>query len=383
MNRMKKCSAAGICGGCRYQGMEYQHQLDAKQKKTEKLLSGFGHVEKIEGCEDPYRYRNKVQVSFGKDDHNRIIMGNYVTSTHTIVPVSDCQLASEKANHIFNTIRKLAVSFRLSIFDEHSMQGFLRHVMVRNSSDDEEYMVVIVSGSPVFPRKNDCINALLKECPYITTIIHNVNNRHTSMILGPRSNVIYGKGYIEDELCGKLYRLSAQSFYQINHAQTEKLYRTAVEFAALTGKERVIDAYCGIGTIGMTVADKAREVLGVEINQQAIRDAVKNAKVNGVTNIRFDCQDAGKYMVELAKDNQKIDVVIMDPPRAGADEAFLSSLVRLKPEKIVYISCNPVTQKDDLNYLCKRGYQVKRIKPFDLFPFTEHVECVALLKKTK
>ncbi|MBE6125482.1 MAG: 23S rRNA (uracil(1939)-C(5))-methyltransferase RlmD [Erysipelotrichaceae bacterium] len=378
---LKPCPVREVCGGCQLQHLTYRKQLEFKLEKARREVGSFGSVDEIIGMDDPYFYRNKVQISFGYDYKGRVLAGNYVTSTHTIVPVKQCQLADKKANDIFNTIISLQKSFRLSVFDEHAMQGFLRHVLVRTSSDGEEVMVVIVAGSPIFPKKNGFINALLDKHPYITTIVLNVNNRRTSMILGDRSMVLYGKGYIEDELLGYTFRISPSSFYQVNHVQTEKLYRLVSEFAQLKKEDVVMDAYCGTGTIGITLADQCKEVLGVEINKEAVRDAGKNARINGISNISFYCDDAGKYMVRMALQKQKVNVVIMDPPRAGSDEKFLSSLIRLNPDRIVYVSCNPVTQKRDLKYLTARGYKVKKIKAVDMFPFTEHVECVALLKR--
>ncbi len=378
-NEIRKCPAAELCGGCQLQGVPYPEQLRIKQEKVEKLLGNYGKVEPIHGMNFPYFYRNKVQISFGKDHKGRILMGNYVPSSHVIVPVASCQLASNCANEIFQTIGRLLKSFRLSVFDENSMEGFLRHVMVRSSHDEESVMVVLVTGSPIFPKKHDFIEALLKAHPNITTIVQNINSRRTSMILGERNIILHGKGYIEDELCGSVFRLSPHSFYQTNHKQTEYLYTKAISFAGLKKTDTVIDAYCGIGTIGLTMAEHVREVLGVEINKTAIKDAIKNAKINNCDNITFICDDAGKYMQKLAYDKKKIDVVIMDPPRSGSDEKFLSSLVKLGPERVVYISCNPVTQKRDLKYLTAKGYKVTKIQPVDMFPHTEHVECIALL----
>ena len=377
---LKPCPVREVCGGCQLQNMTYPQQLDFKLKKAVREIGSFGHVDGIEGMEYPYYYRNKVQISFGKDYKGRVLAGNYVTSTHTIVPVKICQLASLQANEIFNTIISLQKSFKLSVFDEQAMEGFLRHVLVRTSSDGEEVMVVIVAGNPVFPKKSGFIKALLEKHPYISTIVLNVNKKRTSMILGDKNTVLFGKGYIEDELCGYTFRISPSSFYQINHSQTEKLYSIAKKFAELKKTDVVMDTYCGIGTIGITMANDCKEVLAVEINREAIKDAVKNAKLNGINNISFHCDDAGKFMVKQAYDKQKVDVVIMDPPRAGSDEKFLSSLVKLNPDRVVYVSCNPVTQKRDLKYLTRHGYEVKKMKAVDMFPFTDHVETVVQLK---
>ena len=377
--KLPTCPVGTICGGCQYQGTSYEKQLELKQKYEEKLLSSFGKVNQIKGMEYHYFYRNKVQVTFGRDYKGRIVYGNFVTSTHKIVQIKECQIASRISNAIFRTIRELVLSFKLSIFDEDRMEGFLRHVLVRTTRNEEEVMVVLVTGEQVFPNRRDFINALLRKHPQIVTVIQNVNRRRTSMILGERETVLYGKGYIIDELCGKQFRISSKSFYQVNYAQTEYLYNTAISLADIRKEDTVLDAYCGIGTIGMVMADHAGKVIGVELNKAAVNDARNNAKMNNVNNIEFVCADAGKYMQKAVRDKENIDVVIMDPPRAGADDKFLSSLVKLSPERIVYISCNPVTLKRDLTYLKKKSYEVKNIQPVDMFPFTDHVECIALL----
>ena len=376
MTYVNKCPAAKYCGGCRYQGKSYAEQLALKQQFVQSLYAGCP-VEPIIGAADPYNYRNKVQFAFGSS-RGRVIYGNYVPSTHQIVEIDDCQIAARQANAITADIRKLAVSFRLSIFDENSMAGFLRHVMVRTAHKTGQVMVILVAGTHVFPKKKDFIRELRKLHPEITTIILNVNSRHTSMVLGDKTEVLYGRGFIEDILCGKIFRISPASFYQINAEQTEKLYTEAIRLADLQKDEVLLDAYCGIGTIGIVASDSVREVIGVEINKIAIKDARINAELNDADNISFFCQDAGKFMVNT---NRKIDAVIMDPARAGADEKFLSSLIRLKPKKIVYISCNPVTQKRDVRYLAGRGYEVQCVQPVDMFPFTEHIETVVLMSR--
>ena len=242
-------------------------------------------------------------------------------------------------------------------------------------------MVVLVLGSPILPSKNNFVKALRKLHPEITTIILNVNNQKTSMILGEKETVLYGKGYIEDELCGHIFRISSKSFYQVNTAQTEKLYTKAIELAGLTGKERVIDAYCGIGTIGLIASDKAKEVISVELNPDAVKDAIVNAKRNGIKNVHFYQNDAGVFMRQMADEGESADVVFMDPPRSGSDEKFLSSVVTLNPKRVVYVSCDPTTLARDLKYLTKHGYSAVTAVPVDMFPATEHVETVCLLSK--
>ena len=241
--------------------------------------------------------------------------------------------------------------------------------------------MVLVLASPVFPSGKNFAKALLKLHPEITTVVQNVNDRQTSMVLGEKEKVLYGKGYIVDELLGCRFRISARSFYQVNPVQTKHLYRTAVEFAGLTGKEKVLDAYCGIGTIGLIASKKAAQVMAVELNREAVRDAITNAKLNQIKNVRFVCDDAGKFMEKAAAAREHYDVVFMDPPRSGSSEAFLRSLLRLSPDRVVYISCNPVTLARDLETLTKK-YRVERIQPVDMFPFSEHTEvCVSLGRK--
>ena len=377
------CSVAKKCGGCRYQGVPYQDQLRKKQKITEGLLKKFGKVEPIIGMEDPYYYRNKVHAAFGRDRKGNVISGIYEEKSHRIVSVDDCMIEDKKSQEIIRTIRGMLKSFKIKTYNEDTGYGLFRHVLIRVGHVTRQVMVVLVLGSPILPSKNNFVKALLKLHPEITTIVLNVNDKKTSMVLGDRETVLYGKGYIEDELCGCRFRISPKSFYQINSVQTEILYNKAIEFAGLTGNETVIDAYCGIGTIGLIAAGKAKEVIGVELNGDAVRDAVRNAKMNAVENARFYENDAGIFMTEMAAAGEHADVVFMDPPRAGSDEAFLSSIVTLAPKKVVYISCNPQTQARDLAYLRKHGYQAEGCWPYDLFPMTEHVETVVLMSRVQ
>lgn len=375
-----KCPSQKKCGGCQYLHMSNERQLAVKQKKAEELLKSYCPVHKIVGMKEPYHYRNKVHAVFSYC-HGAVISGTYAEGTHAVVPVENCLLEDQRADAIIATIRSLLKSFKIRTYDEDTGYGLFRHVLIRTAHATGEIMVVLVLGSPILPSKNNFVKALRKTHPEITTIVLNVNDKKTSMVLGEKETVLYGKGYIEDVLCGCRFRISAKSFYQINSLQTERLYAKAMELAGLTGKERVIDAYCGIGTIGMVAAKHAKEVIGVELNRDAVRDAVRNAKMNEMKNIRFYANDAGVFMTQMAEEGEHADVVFMDPPRAGSDEAFLASVVRLLPERIVYISCNPETQARDLEYLTQHGYTAKGAWPFDLFPFTEHVETVCLLTR--
>ena len=397
------CPYAKKCGGCDYQGMSYEQQLQEKQAYVRKNIGDYCKVLPIIGMENPYHYRNKVHAVFDVERRGKhanggrrtagnghakaapggVISGVYKAGTHEVINIDSCEIEDELSSAIIRDIRGLLHSFKIKTYDEDTGYGLLRHVLVRRGFHSGEVMVVLVLGSPILPSKNNFVKALRKLHPEITTVVVNVNDKQTSMVLGEKETVIYGKGYIEDTLCGCTFRISPKSFYQVNPVQTEILYNKAITYAGLTGKEKVIDAYCGTGTIGLIAASKAKEVIGVELNRDAVKDAVINAKRNNIKNEQFYNADAGKFMVELSEQNKKVDVVFMDPPRAGSDEAFLSSVVKLAPKKVVYVSCNPETLARDLKYLTRHGYQAVECQPCDMFPFTKHVETVVLLSHKK
>lgn len=382
-NKIEICSIARKCGGCDFQGIPYEKQLKKKEKQVRELLKEFCKVENIIGMKNPYHYRNKIHAVFDRSKNGTIISGIYSEGTHKVIPVEACQIEDEKADKIINDIRNLLKSFKIKTYDEDTGYGLLRHVLIRTGFKSGQIMVVLVLGSSILPSKNNFVKAIRKLNPEISTIVINVNDKKTSMILGDKQSVIYGKGYIEDELCNCIFRISPKSFYQVNPIQTEILYNKAIEFADLTGNEKVLDAYCGIGTIGIIASKKAKQVIGVELNKDAIKDAIINAKINNISNIRFYNNDSGKFMLQMEEKNEKVDVVFMDPPRAGSNKEFLTSMVKLKPNKIVYISCNLLTLQRDLKYIVKNGYQVKKAVPIDLFPMTTHVETVVLMSRVK
>lgn len=377
----KKCLYNKKCGGCQYLHLEYSKQLEKKQKEVTSLLKSFGKVRPIIGMEDPYHYRNKVHGVVAADRQGNGYTGIYEEKSHRIIRVDSCLIENQKADEIMQSVVGLMKSFKMKPFNEDTGYGFLRHILIRTGYHTGEIMVVLITASPVFPSKNNFVKALRKKHPEITTIVANVNDRHTSMVLGEKQQILYGKGYIEDILCGKRFRISPKSFYQVNPEQTEVLYGKAIEYAGLTGKETVIDAYSGIGTIGMIASDHAKQVISVELNGEAVRDAISNAKINQIKNIRFYKADAGDFMVQMAARKQKADVVFMDPPRSGSDKKFMDSLLKLAPKKVVYVSCNPETLKRDLAYLISKGYRVKEIQPVDQFPLTVHTEVVCCLHR--
>jgi len=376
------CPNAKKCSGCQLQNLTYPEQLKMKQARLVSLLGKFGHVNNIIGMDEPTHYRNKMQAAFGYRD-GKVISGIYQSASGRIVPTDSCMLENEAADRIVVTIRNMCKGFKIKPYDLRTGKGYLRHVMVRCGFASGEIMVVLVTVKGDFPSKRSFVNELLRRHPEITTVVHNVNPTETALFLGRDSEILYGEGYISDKLCSLDFRISPRSFYQVNPVQTEVLYSVAKKFASLSGEERVIDAYCGTGTIGLTMADAACEVIGVEVNEDAVRDAKENAKLNGITNAKFYAVDAGEFMSALAAKGEKADVVITDPPRAGCSMKFLKSLISLAPKRIVYVSCNPETLARDLRTLTKDGYKVKKIQPVDMFPYTGHVETVVCLSREK
>ena len=374
------CPISRRCGGCKYKNAVYASSLRAKGQTLVRLLGRFGHIEKIVGAKAPFGYRNKVQAMFGYSG-GKLVSGVYQASERRMIPSERCLLSDERADEIILTIRELCPKFKIKAYDPRSGRGCLRHVLVRIAEATGEIMVVLVTAEGTLPSARSFTNELVRRHGEITTVVHNVNNTKTPLFLGEESHTLYGDGYITDRLCGLEFRISPRSFYQVNSSQTEALYTRAVELASLTGRERVIDAYCGTGTIGLCAASGAGEVIGVELNPDAVRDAEDNARRNGVANARFVCGDAGEFMEELARAGESADVVITDPPRAGCSRRFLDSLLTLSPERIVYVSCNPETLARDLSVLTKNGYTLKHIQGFDMFPFTEHVETVTLITR--
>ena len=374
------CPIARRCGGCQHKNLVYNTSLRKKQDTLARLLSPYVTPDKIIPSPSPLHYRNKVQAAFGSIG-GKTVSGIYQSSERKLIPCEGCLLEDERADAIVNTIRELCPRFSIRAYDMRRGVGFLRHVLVRVAKNTSEIMVVLVTARGEFKSERSFVNELVRRHPEITTVVHNINDTDTPLFLGGESRTLYGDGYVRDTLCGLSFRISAQSFYQVNTEGAEKLYSLAREYAALTGGERVLDAYCGTGTIGLTLAGAAREVVGVELNSRAVADAENNAKINGIENAAFVCADAGEYMSEAALCGEHFDVVVTDPPRAGCSRKFLSSLVKLAPERIVYVSCNPETLARDLRLLTSDGYKVTRARGVDMFAFTEHVECVVCLTR--
>ena len=335
--------------------------------------------------ETPYHYRNKVISTFTTGWGGKLTSGIYAANSHKVLPVESCLLQDEVLDKTMLAVRAAAGTCHYQPFNEDKGTGLLRHCLLRRGVMTGQVMVVLVTAQPVLPGAKNFVKALLteaeKQSVTITTIVQNVNDRKTSVVLGDMEKVLYGKGFILDTLCGKTYAISPRSFYQINHTQTEVLYGLAVDAAHLTGKEVVLDAYCGIGTIGLTAADHAKQVVGVEVNREAVHDAIGNAKHNGVKNARFFAADATRWIGEAAAAGERADVIFMDPPR----EALRRSLSKAWPawprNRVVYVSCNPVTLARDLELLTRKGYKVESSTPVDMFPHSEHVEAIVSLQR--
>ena len=357
----------------------YEEQTAKKQQLVEELIGDFGRVDQIIRMKNPDHYRNKVTSVFAPDRKGKPVCGIYKAGTHEVVPVKSCLIEDTRADRIIQTVFALAESFKIRVYDEDRGTGLLRYVQVRTARGTRQVMVTLVTADAVFPPAKKFVNALIKRHPEITTVVQNINDKQTTMVLGEREKVLYGPGYIEDILCKKRFRISSRSFYQVNSLQTEKLYNIALDYAGFSGKERILDAYCGIGTIGIIASDRCKEVLSVELNPEAVKDAKVNAKLNGAGNVEVYRNDAGRFMRDMAAKKEKLDVLFLDPPRSGASEEFLFAALELKPSKIVYVSCEPTTLARDLDILTRGGYEMKKAVPVDMFPYTEGVETVVLL----
>ena len=375
-----KCKICTSCGGCQYQQLEYTAQLKYKTKRVKEALSRIAHVKQdvlpCIGASHPYNYRNKIQVPFVKDRHGVVKYGFYKENTHIIMPIKECAIEDKKAAPILWDIKLLLEEMNIPTYNEDSGKGILRYVLIRTSYHYDELMVVLVTTQMNFPGQRNFVNELVSRHPEITTVVENVNSRKTNVILGDKEKVLYGKGHIKDNILGLTFEISASSFFQINPEQVEKLYQTALNLVNPNNEEIVLDAYSGVGTIGLIAARNAKKVISVEINKSAHKNAIENAKRNNINNIQFVCDDAGKFITKHIGD---IDVLIMDPPRSGSDETFLSTVMNKRIKKIIYVSCNPETLARDIEYLSKL-YEVKYVQPVDMFPMTAHVETVVELE---
>ena len=383
-----RCPSARQCGGCQLQAMSYEEQLKFKENKVRNNLSRIGGLteipmEPIIGMEEPWRYRNKAQFPFGKDKNGRIITGFYAGRTHAIIEQEDCLLGVEENQPILDCIRGFMEEYHIAPYEEETHKGLVRHVLIRKGFTTGELMVCLVLNGDVEKLKAPAVlvERLVKLFPsHMASISCSINREKTNVIMGKEIVNLYGPGYITDYIGNVCYRISPLSFYQVNPVQTQKLYGTALEYAGLTGEETVWDLYCGIGTISLFLAQKAKKVYGVEIIPQAIDDARANAKLNHFENVEFFVGKAEEVLPEQYEKNQVYaDTIVVDPPRKGCDSVCLDTIVKMAPEKVVYVSCDSATLARDVKYLGERGYEVKRVKTVDMFPWSGHVETVCLL----
>ncbi|WP_112179854.1 23S rRNA (uracil(1939)-C(5))-methyltransferase RlmD [Paraliobacillus zengyii] len=379
------CNVYFQCGGCQLQHMSYTMQVDMKRNQVNNSLKKVGHIQDVIvhptiGMVDPWRYRNKVQIPVA-EKNGGLITGFYRKKSHEIIDEMDrCIITSEVNDRMVEAVRSIADRHGISAYDEKSHRGILRHIMVRTGEATNETMIVIVTRTAELPHKKELIKELHETYPHVKSIIHNINKERTNVILGKESKLLWGEAYIYDKIGDIKFAISGKSFYQVNPTQTKKLYDKALEYANLTGGETVIDAYCGIGTISLFLAQKAKKVYGVEIVPEAIEDAKNNAKLNQMDNVEFVVGQAEKIMPWWTAQGLKPDVIVVDPPRKGCEEALLEAMTTMQPKRIVYVSCNPSTLARDLRILEDGGYQTKQIQPVDMFPQTMHVEAVALLE---
>lgn len=386
MSDVGNCTAFGRCGGCSSLNVPYEEQLAAKDSVIAKLFAGLaepGAIRRIKGMQDPYHYRDKVIAPLvpgkrGPKGGREIRTGMYAKGTHDIVESDGCLLESEVAQKVVRAVVSIMRKHGVEPYNEDTERGFLRHVVVRVGHESGEVLVTLVTNGDEFPHSKSFCRELVKRVPQVTTVVQNINTRQTNVVLGDKERVLYGPGFILDTLCGMSFRISSQSFYQVNSQQTEVLYRTAIALAELEGGEAVIDAYCGTGTIGLVAAGEnpGCQLVGVDSEASSIRDARQNAKHNGVENAEFLVADATDFMRETSR---SASVLLMDPPRSGSTPEFLAAAAALAPERIVYISCNPQTQARDVRLLIDAGYAIDAVQPVDMFPHTDHIECVVRL----
>ena len=377
-----KCPHFNLCGGCSKLNLSYEEEIKEKEEYVNKLFSSIGYKKPVEvvKADNPYYYRNKVMMAFKLSKTKKVVSGIYEEHSRKIGPVNDCLNQSEEINRVLKSVNIALSKNKITPFVNG---GFVKHVLVRHAIKTNQIMVVIVTASEMFPGRANFVKDLLKLEPKVTTIIQNIQSRDTSIVLGTKERVLYGKGFIVDELCGLKFKLSARSFFQINPVQTEKLYSIAMEFANLRVGNTVIDAYSGIGTIGMVASKTCGKVICVENNPDAVNDAKFNAKFNNISNVNFYCEDSTKFINELALNKIKIDCVILDPPRTGTTYNFISAIAKMGVKRVVYVSCGPETLIRDLKIFKDFGYEIKNAKCVDMFSKTEHVESVCCLQKVE
>lgn len=374
------------CGGCQLQHMSYNLQLQMKQNQVRNVMKKIGHLEHVPihpiiGMDNPFHYRNKVQIPVGEKD-GKLITGYYQKRSHRIVEDLDtCSSQADEINEILPEVKKIVNRIGIEAYDEENHRGVLRHIMIRTGYATKETMLVLVTKTNKLPGKEILIQELTDKFPDIKSIVQNINDQRTNLILGEKTKVLWGEEYIHDKIGELTFAISAKSFYQVNPVQTKVLYDKALEYAKIDENDVVIDAYCGIGTISLFLAQKAKKVYGVEVVPEAIHDAKANAKLNGMNNVEFVVGQAEKIMPEWKREGLDPDVIVVDPPRKGCAPEFLEAMIEMEPKRIVYVSCNPSTLARDLRILEDGGYRTNEVQPVDMFPNTTHVEAIALIQR--
>ena len=368
------------CGGCPLLPLPYPEQVAKKQARVSTLLGHYAPVEPLRAMQEPWHYRNKAIATFAMQ-RGKLVLGLYAEGSHRVLPGCQCLLQSEVLNRTLSAVLDAARACRWVAYDEDRGTGLVRHAVLRTSREGK-VLVTLVTARPELPGSRNFCTALRKAAPWVVGIVQNINPTQTSAVLGNREKTLFGRDFVTDTLCGLQFAISSRSFYQVNPVQTEVLYRTALELAALTGKETVIDAYCGIGTIGLSAAARAGRVIGVERNPAAARDAAANARRNRIANAEFVCADATEWMMQQA-DKLRPDVIFLDPPRAGSTPECIAAVAKMNPRRIVYVSCDPETLARDIVLFGRNGYRARRCLPVDLFPHTKHVETVVQLVRKK
>uniref|UniRef100_C5D537 RNA methyltransferase, TrmA family n=1 Tax=Geobacillus sp. (strain WCH70) TaxID=471223 RepID=C5D537_GEOSW len=377
------CPIYKQCGGCQLQHLSYEGQLRAKQKHVKEVMARIGKLENVIvhpviGMKDPWRYRNKAQVPVGEREGG-LVAGFYQERSHEIIDMDACLIQQEMNDVVVQTVKKICEKYKVPAYNEVTHKGVLRHIMARYGAVTKEVMVVLITRTEELLHKKKIVQEIIDSVPNVKSIIQNINPKKTNVIMGDETKVLWGAEYIYDYIGDIKFAISARSFYQVNPEQTKVLYEKALEYAQLTGKETVIDAYCGIGTISLFLAKKAKKVYGVEVVPEAIEDAKRNAELNGITNVEFAIGEAEAVIPKWYEQGIRADCIVVDPPRKGCDETLLQTIIAMKPKRVVYVSCNPATLARDLRILEDGGYQTIEVQPVDMFPHTAHVECVSRL----
>lgn len=382
------CPVYEACGGCQLQHLSYPAQLKYKRQTVMDDLERIGHfphpvVQETLGAKDPWHYRNKMQLPVAQDKGPSLVMGCYAQGTHRVIDIKDCLIQQQTNNQIAQVVRQWMQTYHIPALEEDARRGIVRHVMGRVGVHTGEVMAVLITNTRQVPHLKELAQQLRDAIPKFSTLVQNINSRHTNVIMGTKNYTVYGPGCIHDQLGAFTFTISPLSFFQVNTKQAETLYETALRYAGLTGKEYVLDAYCGTGTITLFLAQKAKRALGIEIVAPAIQDAWQNARDNHVKNVDFICGDTAKALPRLLKSGSHPDVIVLDPPRAGCEKSVLDAIAKARPNRVVYVSCNPATLARDAAILRDKGFVMRNVQPVDMFPHTAHIETVVLMTRNR